>query len=144
MKQPPKFSNRRARYDYELFDSLECGIMLVGTEVKSLRLGKCVLDGAWAKVENRELWLVGCEIPEYKYGNNMNHEPKRDRKLLIHRRELLKLIKKDGFTLIPVSLYFNDRGKVKVEIAVAKGKKKYDKRESIKAADAKKRINNAR
>ncbi len=140
MKKMPKFHNRRASYDYELHDTLECGIVLVGTEVKSLRTGKCHLDGSWVKVDRDELWLIGCDIPEYPFGNLMNHVPKQDRKLLVRKRELEKFAKKSlqkGFTLIPLSMYFNERGKVKVEIAVARGKHNFDKRESIKERDLK-------
>lgn len=143
MKKTPTYKNRRASYDYELHDTLECGIVLVGTEVKTLRSGKCTLDGAWVKFERGELWMMDCDIPEYKFGNVMNHAPKRDRKLLIHRRELNKFAKKSlqkGFTLIPTSLYFNDRGKVKVEIAVARGKQTFDKRQSLRDAEVKRQM----
>jgi len=138
----PTFKNRRAHYDYQLLDRLECGVALVGTEVKSLRDGKCSLDGSWVKIEDNELWLVGCDIPEYTQGNRMNHAPKRDRKLLVHRREIDKFAKKSlqkGFTLIPTSVYFKN-GRAKVEIAVARGKQSFDKRESIKERDAKRQM----
>jgi SsrA-binding protein len=138
----PTFKNRRAHYDYELLDRLECGVVLVGTEVKSLRDGKCSLDGAWVKIEDSELWLVGCDIPEYTQGTHVNHVPKRDRKLLVHRREVDKFAKKSlqkGFTLIPTSVYFKN-GWAKVEIAVARGKQSFDKRETIKERDAKRQM----
>lgn len=130
--------NRKASFEYELSDRLECGIMLVGTEVKSLRAGHCTLDGSWARIDGNELWLVGCDIPEYDHGNRLNHKPKRDRKLLLHKRELAKFAAKaeqHGFTLIPVSVYFKD-GKAKVEVAIGRGKQLHDKRESIKEREA--------
>ena len=137
--------NRKAAQEYELSDRLECGIVLVGTEVKSLRDGHCVLDGAYAKVEDGELWLVGAEIPEYAMGNRLNHPPKRDRKLLVHRRELAKFAGKAserGYTLVPTSVYFRN-GRAKVEIAVARGKQRHDKRESLKKAEAQREMDRA-
>jgi SsrA-binding protein len=134
--------NRRASHEYELSDRLECGVVLVGTEVKSLRDGHCSLDGAYAKVENGELWLIGCEIPEYAMGNRLNHPPKRDRKLLAHRRELAKFAGKAserGYTLVPTSVYFKN-GRAKVEIAVARGKQVHDKRQALKTAEAKREM----
>jgi len=131
--------NRKAAHEYELSDRLECGMVLVGTEVKSLRDGHCSLDGSYAKVEDGELWLVGCEIPEYAMGNRLNHAPKRDRKLLAHRRELAKFAGKAserGYTLVPTSVYFKN-GRAKVEIAVARGKQLHDKRQALKTAEAK-------
>lgn len=131
--------NRKAAHEYELSDRLECGVVLVGTEVKSLRDGHCSLDGSYAKIEDDELWLIGCEIPEYAMGNRLNHTPKRDRKLLLHRREIAKFAGKAaerGFTLVPTSVYFKD-GRAKVEIAVGKGKQAHDKRQSLKKAEAK-------
>jgi SsrA-binding protein len=130
--------NRKASHEYELSDRLECGVVLVGTEVKSLRDGHCSLDGSYAKVEDGELWLVGCEIPEYAMGNRLNHTPKRDRKLLLRRREIAKFAGKAserGFTLVPTAVYFKN-GRAKVEIAVAKGKQHYDKRQALKKAEA--------
>jgi SsrA-binding protein len=131
--------NRRAAHEYELTDRLECGLVLVGTEVKSLRDGHCSLDGAYAKVEDGELWLIDCEIPEYAMGNRLNHKPKRERKLLVHRRELAKFAGKAserGFTLVPTSVYFKN-GRAKVEIVIARGKQLYDKRQALKSAEAK-------
>jgi SsrA-binding protein len=134
--------NRRAAHEYELTERLECGIVLVGTEVKSLRDGHCSLDGSYAKVEKGELWLIDCEIPEYAMGNQLNHKPKRDRKLLLHRRELAKFAGKAaerGFTLVPTSVYFKN-GRAKVEIAVARGKQVHDKRQALKTAEAKREM----
>lgn len=134
--------NRRAGHEYELLDRLECGVVLVGTEVKSLRDGHCSLDGAYAKVDAGELWLIDCEIPEYAMGNRLNHKPKRDRKLLVHRRELAKFAGKAserGFTLVPTRVYFKN-GRAKVEIAVARGKQSHDKREALKKAEAKREM----
>jgi len=134
--------NRRATHDYEISDRLECGIVLVGTEVKSLREGHASLDEAYAHIDNDELWLISAEIPEYLMGNRLNHKPKRTRKLLIHRRELIKFAGKAslaGFTLIPMSIYFRN-GRAKVEIAIAKGKQVHDKRQSLKSAEAKRDI----
>jgi len=130
--------NRRATFDYEISDRIECGVILVGTEVKSLREGHASLDEAYAKIEEGEVWLLGAEIPEYLFGNRLNHKPKRPRKLLMHRREIAKFAEKaeqQGFTLVPLRMYFL-RGKAKVEIAVAKGKQHFDKRQAMKKADA--------
>ncbi len=134
--------NRRATHDYAILDRIECGIVLVGTEVKSLRDGHASLDDAYARIDDGELWLVGAEIPEYLFGNRMNHKPKRPRKLLLHRREIARFAGKasqKGFTLVPLRLYFKN-GIAKVEIGVAKGKQVHDKRESMKTADAKREI----
>jgi SsrA-binding protein len=137
--------NRRATHDYEIHDKIECGIALVGTEVKSLRDGFGNLEDAFARIEDGEVWLHGAEIPEYLFGNRMNHKPKRPRKLLLHRREIEKFAGKaevKGFTLVPLRMYFKG-GKAKVEIAVAKGKQAFDKRDSVKKADAKRDIDRA-
>src|SRR5947209_7159635 len=137
--------NRRAFHDYEILDRLECGIVLVGTEVKSLRDGQCNLEEAYAKLDAGELWLINSEIPEYAMGNRLNHKPKRSRKLLAHRRELDKFAGKasqHGFTMVRLSLYFRN-GRAKVEIAVARGKQLHDKRQSLKTADAKRDIQRA-
>ncbi len=131
--------NRRAFHEYEVIDRLECGVVLVGTEVKSLRDRHCLLEDAYAKLDEGELWLIGCEIPEYAMGNRLNHKPKRPRKLLLHRRELAKFAEKSsqrGFTMVALSIYFKN-GRAKVEIAVGKGKQVHDKRQSLKQADAK-------
>lgn len=137
--------NRRAFHDYEILDRIECGMVLLGTEVKSLRAGYANLEDAYAKIENGEVWLVGSEIAEYAMGNRLNHKPKRIRKLLLHRREIEKFAAKAdqrGFTLVPLRLYFKE-GKAKVEIAIAKGKQAHDKRESMKKADAVREIQRA-
>jgi len=134
--------NRKASHEYELSDRLECGIVLLGTEVKTLRDGHCSLEGSYAKIDEDELWLIDCEIPEYGMGNRLNHKPKRVRKLLLHRRELAKFAgtaTEKGYTLVPTSLYFKD-GRAKVEIAVGRGKQMHDKRESLKKAEAKREM----
>jgi len=126
--------NKKARHDYSIEDVYECGVVLVGTEVKSLRAGRASLIDGFGIIHNGELWLTGVHIPEYNEGSWTNHLPRRERKLLVHKRELDKLIgvmKGGGLTLIPLSIYFKD-GKVKVELAVAKGKKAHDKRESLR------------
>jgi SsrA-binding protein len=117
----------------------------VGTEVKSLRDGHAMLDDAYARVDDGALWLIGCEIPEYAAGNRMNHKPKRNRKLLAHKREIGKLegqLTQEGFTLVPLRMYFKD-GRAKVEIAVAKGKQTHDKRQTLKAKEAKREMDRA-
>ena len=137
--------NRRAFHEYEIFDTLECGLVLTGTEVKSLRHGAGSLEEAYAKIQDGEVWLIGSDIPEYAMGNLFNHKPKRPRKLLLHRREIGKFAGKasqQGFTLVPLRMYFRN-GKAKVELAVARGKKLHDKRESQKTAEAKKEIRRA-
>lgn len=131
--------NRRAFYDYSVEENLECGIVLQGTEVKSLRGGKFSFSDSYARIRDDELWLIGLHISEYTHGNINNHDPLRDRKLLIHRQELKRLKRKvdeRGFTLIPLRIYLKG-GRVKVELGVCRGKKSYDKRESIKERDQK-------
>ena len=123
--------NRRARFDYFLEDRVEAGLMLTGTEVKALRLGRANIAESYAAVEGREITLVNAHIPEYGPANRFNHEPRRPRKLLLHRKQIDKLIgavQREGRTIIPTRLYFNDRGLVKLEVALAKGKKAHDKR----------------
>ena len=130
--------NKKARHDYSISDVLECGLVLTGTEVKSLRAGRASLIDGFAMVNDGELWLMGVHIPEYTEGTWTNHTPRRDRKLLVHKNELNKLIgklKDSGTTLVPLQLYFKD-GKAKVEIAVAKGKKAHDKREALREREA--------
>lgn len=130
--------NKKARHDYSIADVIECGMVLTGTEVKSLRAGRASLIDGFAMINDGELWLMGVHIPEYTEGTWTNHTPRRDRKLLVHKNELNKLIgkmKDSGTTLIPLQLYFKD-GKAKVEIAIAKGKKAHDKREAIKEREA--------
>jgi SsrA-binding protein len=137
--------NRRALHDYEILDTIECGVVLVGTEVKALREGLANLEDAYAKVDRDEVWLVGCEIREYSAGNRMNHKPKRERKLLMRRAEITKFADQadqKGFTLVPLRLYFRG-GYAKVEIAVAKGKQTHDKRQTLKKAEAKREMDRA-
>lgn len=137
--------NRKARHEYDLIEKVEAGIVLTGTEVKSLRNGKANLEDAYAEIDKDEVWLLGCDIPEYLQANRMNHVPKRRRKLLLHRREIDKLEAKTGekgLTLIPLSIYFK-KGMAKVELSVARGRKLYDKREAIKKQDAKRDMDRA-
>jgi SsrA-binding protein len=137
--------NRRAFHEYEISDRLECGIVLTGTEVKSLREASSSLEDAYAKLEKGEVWLIGSDIPEYSMGNRLNHKPKRPRKLLLHRREIEKFADKAsqrGFTLVPLRMYFKD-GRAKVEIGVARGKQLYDKRQDQKKSQAQREIRRA-
>jgi len=123
--------NRRARFDYFLDDKLEAGLILTGTEVKALREGRANIAESYVGVEGRDLALINAHIPEYGPANRFNHEPRRQRKLLLHRKQIDKLIgaaQRDGQTLVPTKLYFNDKGLVKLEVAVARGKKAHDKR----------------
>ncbi|CRK61914.1 tmRNA-binding protein SmpB [Alloactinosynnema sp. L-07] len=131
-------SNRKARHDYAIVDTYEAGMVLLGTEVKSLREGRASLVDAFATVDDGEVWLRNLHIPEYTQGTWTNHEPRRTRKLLLHKGEILRLIgkiKESGLSLVPLSMYFKD-GKVKVELALAKGKKSYDKRQDLAKRDA--------
>ena len=131
--------NRRARYDYHIEDKYEAGIALTGTEVKSLRTGKATIAESYASVDRAgEMWLVNATIPEYGGGNRFNHEPKRPRKLLLKQREIARLsqaVQREGMTLVPLRVYFNDRGRAKIEIAIARGKQLHDKRETEKKRD---------
>jgi len=130
--------NRRARYEYFLDEVFEAGIALQGTEVKSLRSGEGSIAESYAEVKGEDVWLVNANIPEFSHGNRNNHEPKRPRKLLLRAREIARLhgaVTREGMTLIPLSIYFNERGRAKVELALAKGKKLHDKRESEKEKD---------
>jgi SsrA-binding protein len=136
-------TNRKAYHNYAIEDKHEVGIALTGTEVKALREGKANLNDAFAKIRNNELFLVNAHISPYSCGNIANHEPKRERKLLMHRFEIDKIsdkVKERGYTLVPLAIYFNDRNRVKVEIGLARGKTTVDKRHDIKAKDEK-RIN---
>jgi SsrA-binding protein len=138
-------TNRKARRDYSVLDSYEAGIVLHGTEVKSLRAGKVSLADAFATVDDGEVWLRGLYIPEYEQGTWTNHEPRRVRKLLLHRDEIIRLIGKTregGLTLVPLSMYFTD-GKVKVELALARGRRSYDKRQNLAQRDAQREIERA-
>ncbi|MEL0143157.1 MAG: SsrA-binding protein SmpB [Alphaproteobacteria bacterium] len=130
--------NRKARHDYTIEDNLETGIVLQGSEVKSLREGKGSLVDAWAGERNGELWMFNCHIPEYAPARNFGHEERRPRKLLVHAREMDRLfgaIRREGVTLVPLSIYFNERGMAKVDLGIAAGKKKYDKRQAEKQRD---------
>ena len=130
--------NRKARHDYSVVDTYEAGVMLTGTEVKSLRLGRASLVDGFATIDDGEVYLRNVHIPEYEQGSWTNHEPRRVRKLLLHREEILRLIgktKESGLTLVPLSLYFS-QGKVKVELALARGKRSYDKRQDLARRDA--------
>jgi SsrA-binding protein len=130
--------NRRARYDYFVEERFETGIELRGTEVKALRGGEGSIAESYAAIEGEEVWLINSSIPEYSHGNRMNHEPRRKRKLLLRAREIAKLqgaVARQGLTLVPLSIYFNTRGRAKVELAIARGKKMHDKRETEKERD---------
>ena len=130
--------NRKARFNYAIEDTFEAGVALTGTEVKSIRTGKATIAESYADARDGEIWLVNATIPEYLQGNRFNHAPKRRRKLLLHRRQINKLIgaiEREGMTLIPLKLYFNERGRAKLELALAKGKKLHDKRETEKKRD---------
>ena len=130
--------NRRARFDYAIEEKFEAGIALTGTEVKSLRFGEGSIAESYAEVKGEEVWLINATIPEFSHGNRHNHEPKRPRKLLLRERQIAKMfgaVMRQGMTLVPLSIYFNSRGRAKVEIALAKGRKAHDKREHLKEQD---------
>src|SRR5690242_17129015 len=130
--------NRRARFDYAIDTVFEAGIVLTGTEVKSLRFGEGSIAESYAEVKSEEVWLVNSNVPEFSHGNRYNHEPKRPRKLLLKHREIVRMhgaVAREGMTLVPLSIYFNGKGRAKVELALAKGKKAHDKRETIKERD---------
>lgn len=132
--------NKKANFLYELFDSYEAGIMLTGTEIKSIRQGKASIVEAYCAFKGSELFVVNMNITEYDNGGYVNHEPRRERKLLLNRNELTKLekkIKEKGFSIVPISLFINDKGLAKLSIALARGKKQFDKRETIKSSDNK-------
>jgi SsrA-binding protein len=138
-------SNRKAHFDYFLSDYLEVGLSLCGTEIKSLRAGHCSLSDAYVLFKGNEAYICGMDIPPYEMGNIFNHEPKRDRKLLMHKAEILKYeqaVQVKGYTLVPVKCYLK-RGKAKLEIALAKGKNVYDKRDTIKDRDIKRKLDEA-
>jgi SsrA-binding protein len=137
--------NRKARHDYHIDDVFEAGLVLTGTEVKSLRDGRVTLAQAYADIRGNEVWLLGAEIAVYDQGNSQNHEPKRDRKLLLHRSEIASLVGKvreKGQTIVPTRLYFKD-GRVKIELALARGKEKGDKRRDIADREAKRQMERA-
>ena len=132
--------NRRARFEYSIDTVYEAGIALTGTEVKSLRFGQGSIAESYAEVKGEEVWLINANVPEFSHGNRYNHEAKRPRKLLLHEREINKLhgaVARQGMTLVPLSVYFNSRGRAKVELAVAKGRTDHDKREAIKEREGK-------
>lgn len=134
--------NRKVNFDYEIIDTFETGIVLTGTEIKSIRLGKCNLKDSYAIIKNNEIFILNMHISHYEQGNRFNHEETRTRKLLMHKKEILKLRDKleiEGFTLVPIKLYFKG-SKAKLLIGLAKGKKNYDKRESIKKKDIERQI----
>jgi SsrA-binding protein len=138
--------NRKARHDYFILETFETGIALKGTEVKSLRAGQANIKDSYALVENGELFLHNMHISAFEKGNRFNHEPKRKRKLLMHKREIMRLLghtREKGLSLIPLKIYFNERGKAKVELALTRGKKTYDKREDVAKRDAKREMERA-
>jgi len=138
-------SNRKARHDYFILDTFEAGLVLLGTEVKSLRDGKASLAEAYARVEGDEIWLVGAHIPEYRHGNRQNHEPTRARKLLLHRKEIERLrgkMQEKGLTLVPLKLYWK-AGRCKVELGLARGKRDYDRRQDTMKREAEREMSRA-
>lgn len=142
----PIAENRKARYRFAVIESIECGLALVGSEVKSLRDGKVSLDEAYGRVKGDEVWLVGCDIPEYTNASLWNHAPKRPRKILMHRREVLRFAnraKEKGLTLVPLKLYFNERGVAKILLGLCRGKQLHDKREVLKKAAVKRELDRA-
>ena len=141
----PITENRKARHKYEVLDTLECGMMLVGSEVKSLREGKVSLDESYGRVIGGEVWLVGCEISEYSHANRLNHDPRRPRKMLLHRREVRKFAAQafeKGLTLVPLKMYFK-RGRAKLLLGICRGRKLYDKREKMKNETVKRDLQRA-
>ncbi|GAU79800.1 SsrA-binding protein SmpB [Fusibacter sp. 3D3] len=139
-------NNKKARHDYFIEDTYEAGLELFGTEVKSIRDGKASIKEAYAEIRNGEMFIIGMNITPYDHGNQFNKDPLRTRRLLLHKREIIKmedLKARDGYTLVPLRLYINPRGLVKIEIAVAKGKKNYDKRETLAKKDAERNIQKA-
>ncbi len=127
-------TNRQARHDYHILETLETGIVLKGTEIKSIRAGKINLKDSYARIEKGEIWVYNMHISPYEYGNRENHDPLRNRKLLLHKSEITRLVgkvKEKGLTLVPLKVYFNPQGKAKLELALAKGKKLYDKRDDL-------------
>ncbi|MEE3484449.1 MAG: SsrA-binding protein SmpB [Bacteroidales bacterium] len=146
LKSDVLIRNKRATFDYELIDTYQAGIVLVGTEIKSIRLGKASLVDTFCYFNDGELWVKNMNISEYFYGTYNNHLPRRDRKLLLSKRELQKIrrqTKDTGFTVVPTKLFINEKGLAKMEIAVAKGKKEYDKRESLKEKDDRRQMDRA-
>jgi SsrA-binding protein len=139
----PTIQNKKAWHNYELVEKVEAGIALLGTEVKSLRERNCDLEASYARLTDNEVWLIGCKIAPYERGGYTNHDPMRKRKLLLHKHQIKKIrtkLDQRGFTLVPTKIYFNDRGKAKVELALATGKKLHDKRQALQEKQAKKDI----
>lgn len=137
-KQKVVAENRKARFNYHIEETFEAGLALQGTEVKALRGGEGSIAESYAEVKDGQVWLINANIPEFSHGNRNNHEPKRPRKLLLHQREINRLfgaVERKGMTLVPLSVYFNSRGRAKVELALAKGKQAHDKRQTIKDRD---------
>lgn len=142
-KNTPVIRNRKARFRFDLLETIECGIVLKGSEVKSLRDGQGSLEEAFARIEGKEIWLCGCHIPPYEHGNVQNHVPTRRRKLLMHAREIAKLGPKltlRGYTLVPLEVYFNKRGLAKLTLALATGKSHRDKRQDMRKREAKREM----
>lgn len=138
--------NRKARHKFEVLETLECGLALVGSEVKSLRAGKMSLGEAYGRVRDGEVWLIGCDIPEYAQATVWNHDPKRPRKLLLQKRQIKKFANQaheKGLTLVPLKVYFNERGIAKVQMGLCRGRKLHDKREAMKKADVKRDLDRA-
>ncbi|MBI4582739.1 MAG: SsrA-binding protein SmpB [Planctomycetes bacterium] len=143
MAKVREIRNKRAYFDYHVLEKVEAGIVLRGTEVKSIREGNVSLQECYARIDGGEVFLVGCHIPEYRPGGWTNHDPLRKRKLLLHQREIRKLeirVEEKGLTLVPLRIFFNQRGFAKLELGVCKGKKRYDKRETLKAREAERDI----
>jgi SsrA-binding protein len=139
-KAPKKLAaeNRKARFSYEILDTIEAGLVLSGTEIKSLRNGKANITDSYASVEGGELWLINCYIPEYFEANRFNHEPRRRRKILVHSKQLARLAQsteREGMTLVPLNIHYNPKGMAKLELGIARGKKLHDKRETEKERD---------
>src|SRR5688500_5797013 len=138
-------NNRRARHEYEILETVEAGLVLRGTEVKSLRAGQVTFKDSYATIRNNEGWLLGCHISPYSHGTDANHDPERDRKLLLHRREMQRLtgkIAERGLTLVPLRLYFKN-GRVKIELGLARGKKLHDKRSSLREREVRREMDKA-
>lgn len=130
--------NRKARFDYYIEDVVEAGLILTGTEVKSLREGKATIAESYASPEEDGIWLINANIPEYSRGNRLNHAPKRPRKLLLHKKQIVTMVQsveRKGYTLVPMRMFFNDRGMVKMDVGIAQGKKNHDKRDTSKTRD---------
>lgn len=143
----PVAQNKKAWHEYEVVETLEAGISLLGTEVKSLRCKQCDLEGAYARIQDEECWLIGCKIAPYWQAGGSNHEPERKRKLLLHQAQIRKLrskLEQRGFTLVPLRVYFNERGIAKVQLGLAQGKRKYDKRQKIQEREQKRDMERSR